>query len=112
VILAEARPVAYLVDVLPATVLRADILGQEFNGSVLDLLLRQGSLALDKSRTEITAVSASGDVARRFSIQRGDVLLRFEADLYTKEGLAIDHSLSFFLPGTFRFHVVRRVERP
>jgi GntR family transcriptional regulator len=112
VILADGRPVAYLVDVLPATILRADILGREFNGSVLDLLLRQGSLALDKSRTEITAVSASGEVARRFSIQRGDVLLRFEADLYTKEGLAIAHSLSFFLPGTFRFHVVRRVERP
>ncbi len=112
VIQAEGRPVAYLIDVLPATVLRADILAREFSGSVLDLLLRQGSLALDKSRTEITAVSASGEVARHFNIQRGDVLLRLEADLYTKEGQAIDHSLSYFLPGTFRFHVVRRVERP
>lgn len=111
VILAEGRPVAYLIDVLPANVLRADVLAREFSGSVLDLLLRQGAPALDKSRTEITAVSASGEVARRFNIQRGDVLLRLEAVLFTKEGRAIDHSLSYFLPGTFRFHVVRRVER-
>ncbi len=109
VILADGRPVAYLIDVLPAAILPPERLTQGFSGSVLDLLLRQGSPALDKSRTEITAVSASVEVSRRLNIQRGDVLLRLEANLYTKEGQAIDHSLSYFLPGTFRFHVVRRI---
>jgi GntR family transcriptional regulator len=42
-------------------------------------------------------------------IQRGDVLLYFIADLYTTSGAVIDHSYSYFLPGYFRFHVVRRV---
>ncbi len=63
------------------------------------------------SRTELTAVSAPGEIARSLKIQRGDVLLRMEAYLYTKDGTAIVHSLSYFLPGTFRFHVVRRVGR-
>jgi GntR family transcriptional regulator len=42
-------------------------------------------------------------------IQRGDVLLRFTAQLFTAEGQIIDFSHSYFLPGYFRFHVVRRV---
>ena len=42
-------------------------------------------------------------------IQRGDVLLRFVADLFSDSGQPIDHSISYFLPGYFRFHVVRRV---
>jgi GntR family transcriptional regulator len=111
VMLAEGRPVAFLIDVFPPGVLPDGDLGEGFTGSVLDLLLGRGQVVLDSSRTEITAVSAPGEIARSLSIQRGDVLLRMEAYLYAKEGQAIVHSLSYFLPGTFRFHVVRRVGR-
>ncbi len=48
-------------------------------------------------------------VARALGIQRGDVLLRFTADLYSTTGQIVDYSFSYFLPGYFRFHVVRRV---
>jgi GntR family transcriptional regulator len=109
VILAEGRPVAYLVDVLPVDTLSADDLGSEFSGSVLDLLLQKGEPALSASRTEVNAVTASPKVARAMGIQRGDVLLCFVADLYTTEGEVIDYSLSYFLPGYFRFHILRRV---
>ncbi|MBN1146676.1 MAG: GntR family transcriptional regulator [Anaerolineales bacterium] len=108
-ILAEGRPVAYLVDMLPADILPADDLGAEFSGSVLDLLLRKGEPPLSVSRTEVNAVTASPKVARAMGIQRGDVLLCFVADLYTSDGRVIDHSLSYFLPGYFRFHILRRV---
>jgi GntR family transcriptional regulator len=111
VMLAEGRPVAYLVDAFLPEVLPNGELEHGFTGSVLDLLLRRGRAALDSSRTELTAVSAPGEIARSLNIQRGDVLLRMEAYLYTKDGQAIVHSLSYFLPGTFRFHVVRRVGR-
>lgn len=111
VMLAEGRPVAFLIDVFPPEVLPNGELEHGFTGSVLDLLLRRDEVALDSSRTEITAVSAPGEIARSLSIQRGDVLLRMEAYLYAKEGQAIVHSLSYFLPGTFCFHVVRRVGR-
>ncbi len=111
VMLAETRPVAYLIDAFLPEVLPSGALEDGFTGSVLDLLLRRGQAALDLSRTELTAVSAPGEIARSLNIQRGDVLLRMEAYLYTKDGQAIVHSLSYFLPGTFRFHVVRRVGR-
>jgi GntR family transcriptional regulator len=111
VIEADGRPVAYLVDILPDGVVPGRALEAGFRGSVLDLLLKQGSPALGLSRSEITAVPASAEVARKLRVQRSDVLLRFEAFLYAEEGGVIDHSHSYFLPGTFRFHVVRRVGR-
>lgn len=110
VILADGRPVAYLVDVLARSRFPQDALEKGFTGSVLDFLLRESPVRLTLSRTEITAVSAPAEIARQFKIQRGDVLLQLEAYLYTEEGRAVDHSHSYFLPGIFRFHVVRRVE--
>lgn len=109
VMLAEGHPAAYLIDILPEEILSADELGENFNGSVLDVLLRRRSPALSSSRCEITAITASADVARAMAIQRGDVLLSFEAFLYALDGRVVDYSFSYFLPGYFRFHVVRRV---
>jgi GntR family transcriptional regulator len=109
VILAEDRPVAYLVDLLPEDILSAADLAAGFNGSVLDLLITRGEPAMGGSRTEICAVAATAEIARALEIQRGDVLLMFEADLTTSTGRTIDHSHSYFLPGYFRFHVNRKV---
>lgn len=106
---AKDRPVAYLVDILPIDVLTPEELETGFSGSVLDFLLERGEPALLTSRTEINAVTASSKVARALGIQRGDVLLCFIADLYSADGKVIDHSYSYFLPGYFRFHVVRKV---
>lgn len=112
VIHADQRAVAYLVDTLPADVLTPAELEQGFTGSVLDLLLKRGSPQLDTSKTEIRAVAALPEIARALEIQRGDVLLNFIAYLYTKSGQVVDYSFSYFLPGYFRFHVVRRVGTP
>ncbi len=109
VIQAEKRPVAFLIDVIPEDILSAEELGASFTGSVLDLLLRRGSPALVSSRCEINAVQAPSDVAKALRIQRGDVLLRFIAYLYSANGRVVDYSYSFFLPGYFNFHVIRRV---
>jgi GntR family transcriptional regulator len=109
VIHAENRPVAYLIDILPIDALPPEELDKGFTGSVLDLLIRKGSPSLANSRTEIQAIAAPQDVARALQIQRGDVLLQFEAFLYTVSGRVIDHSFSYFLPGYFHFHVVRSI---
>jgi GntR family transcriptional regulator len=109
VILAEGQPAAYLVDVLPEKVIQADELGTNFRGSVLDLLLIRQNPPLSSSRCEINAVTCSVEIARAMGIQRGDVLLCFEAYLYSNNGNVVDISFSYFLPGYFKFHVVRRV---
>ena len=112
VILGGGRPVAYLVDVVPEALLPAEVWADGFTGSVLDLLLRAGSVELEVSRTEISALSAPPDIARHLQLQRGDVLLRLEARLFARDGRAVDHSWSYFLPGSIHLHVVRRVGRP
>jgi len=112
VIHAENRPVAYLVDVLPKNALLERDLTSGFTGSVLDLMLKRGNPRLAKSFTDIQAVAASQEIARKLEIQRGDVLLKFVARLYGESGEVVDYSTSYFLPGYFHFHVVRRVESP
>ena len=109
VIIAEDRPAAFLIDVLPLDVLTSEDLEDGFTGSILDILLLRGTLSLHVSRTDINAVTASEEVARALGIQRGDALLCFCADLYTTSGEIVDHSYSYFLPGYFDFHVVRQV---
>lgn len=109
VIHAEGRPVAYLIDIVPREFLDPADLGESFSGSVLDIFLRRGSPRLSSSRCEINADTATHDVARSLGIQRRDVLLRLIAYLYSTDGRVVDYSYSYFLPGYFRFHVVRRV---
>jgi GntR family transcriptional regulator len=108
VICADGRPVAYLVDILLETVLQMEDLPADFRGSVLDTLLQRGDI-LTVSRADISATNAAADVAKALEIQRGDVLLQIIARLYSGDGHVLDYSTSYFIPGYFRFHVVRRV---
>jgi GntR family transcriptional regulator len=109
VIYTDSRPIAYLVDILPEDILAVDEVEYGFTGSVLDVLLQRGEPKLAQSRTEIRAVGATQEVARALQIQRDDVLLHFVAQLYSHEGRVVDYSFSYFLPGYFRFHVIRSV---
>lgn len=111
VIIAENRPVAYLEDVLPEDVLSPAELNERFSGSVLDLLISRGQPELVSSFTEIRAVPATPELARALEIQRGDTLLLFVARLYDASNRVVDYSHSYFLPGYFRFHVVRKVAK-
>lgn len=104
----ENRPVAYLVDILPDDVLKPEQLPANFKGSVLDFLLRRGD-SLTVSRAAISALGSPAEVAKALQIQRGDVLLEFVSKLYRSDGKILDYSMSYFIPGYFRFHVVRRV---
>lgn len=108
VIRAENRPVAYLVDILPEELFHSKDLPTDFHGSVLDHLIERGD-PLTTSRTEVSAIGASVEVAKPLEIQRGDVLLHFRARLFNAEAKPVDYSLSYFIPGYFNFHIVRRV---
>jgi GntR family transcriptional regulator len=108
VIREDGRPVAYLVDTLPEDYLKPSDLPVSFKGSVLDFLLERGD-PMTVSRAAISATGAVAEVARALQIQRGDVLLYFVSQLFTADGRVVDYSVSYFIPGYFRFHVVRRV---
>ncbi len=109
VISAESKPVAYLADVLPKRFLNQAELGSAFHGSVLDILLARGWPALSHSWTELLAEAADANLARALNVRRGEALMRLEAQLYAIDGQVVDYAISHFVPGCFRFHVVRRV---
>jgi GntR family transcriptional regulator len=109
VIMAEEKPAAFLIDVLPVDILTPEDIQEDFGGSVLDFLMSRNDPSPTSSRCEIRAVTASPEISRYLAIQRGDVLLCFEALLFSANGRILDYSFSYFLPGHFRFHVVRRV---
>ncbi len=105
---AETRPVAYLIDTLPEDVLKLSDLPEGFSGSVLDFMIERGD-DLRISRAAISATNATAEVAKALEIQRGDVLLQFVSQLYTADRRIVDHTVSYFIPGYFNFHVVRRI---
>ena len=104
----DGRPVAYLVDTLPETVLKAEDLSDTFGGSVLDFLMARSDPPRS-SRAAVSAIGATADVAKALEIQRGDVLLHFSALLFNASGTILVYSKTYFIPGYFNFHIVRRV---
>ena len=109
VIMTGKRPVAYLIDIVPLQYLRQQDLAASFNGSVLDLFLKRGQPALSHSRTDIVPIAADDDIARQLKVKAGDTLLKLEAQLFTRDSKVADYSSSYFVPGYFHFHVVRRI---
>lgn len=109
VIWVSDRPVAYLIDNVIPQLVNINELGEEFTGSVLDKIIRRNSPELSHSKTIVSATPASPVIAKKMQLQRDDVLLKLEAYLYTKEGTMIDYSESYFVPGFFRFHVIRSI---
>ena len=64
---------------------------------------------MSHSRTDIIPIAADADLARQLKVKEGDTLLKLEAQLFTRDGNVADYSLSYFVPGHFHFHVVRRI---
>jgi len=108
-ILVDAKPVAYLMDIVPVEYLRKGDLGEDFQGSILDMLLKRGRPTLSYSYTKLAAVVAETSLARLLEIQPHTPLMRLEARLFTQGDQVVDYSISHFVPGFFNFHVVRRV---
>jgi len=108
VISADGRPVAYLIDILPDNILKPGDMPESFTGSVLDFMLARGD-KLTTSRAAISATNATAEVAKALEIQRGDVLLQFTSQIYMQDGAVVDYTFSYFIPGYFNFHVVRRI---
>jgi len=109
VISIEEEPVADLRDVVPLATLEQDDLGEVFRGSMLDVFLERGTPVLTHSRTEILAGIANGEQAERLHIAAGTPVLRLVAQLFSYDERVVDYSVSTFVPGHFRFHVMRQV---
>jgi len=105
----DNKPVAWLVDVVPANYLNAEELTGGFNGSVLDVLMARKDLNPTTSRSTIDAVSAGKDLGRRLGVSEDTALLKFTGLLFGFDQKILDYSLSHFVPGLLQFSFTRRV---
>jgi GntR family transcriptional regulator len=104
----DGRSAAYLVDFVPAAILPPESLGESFNGSVLDLLVRRNGIRIHEALAEITAINADGLLAEHLEIDPGQAVLLLSETLFTEELTPIEFSRNYFLPDSFDFHILRR----
>jgi GntR family transcriptional regulator len=109
VVAVAGEPVAFLVDICPQEFLRIHDLGTDFHGSVFDIFLKSENIHLAYSRTEILAENASENISNLLKVPRETALIKLTAQLFTQEEQLVDYSLSYFIPGHFKFHVNRRI---
>jgi GntR family transcriptional regulator len=107
VICADGRPVAYMEDLVPASVLGPDALDGEFSGSVLDLLREQRARQLGQAVADIVALNVDPILAKRLAVEPGRAVLLLREVLFDAEGRALDCSRNYFVPEFFHFHLVR-----
>jgi len=106
---AAGRPVAYMVDVLPAAIVSTQDMQVGFQGSVLDYLLERSDLLLAHARADILPVCADEHQSTHLDVRPGTSLLLLRETLYANSGEIVSLSHNYFVPEFFKFHVVRRV---
>ena len=107
VITVEGNPVAYMLDVVPSSVLAPSEIDETFAGSVLDLLRQKRKPVLAQAVADIIALNAKPPLLEKLSVKRGQAILLLEEILLDEEGTIVGFSRNFFVPQFFRFHVVR-----
>jgi GntR family transcriptional regulator len=104
----NGAPVAYMCDVVPSSLLSPLDVGNAFEGSVLELLRKKPGLRIAQALANITAVSAGENLAHRLRVQPHKALLLLEERLFDAQGAVVGCSSNYFVPESFRFHIVRR----
>jgi len=106
--LVDGIPVAWMLDVLPAHLLSAEEVRLTFKGSVLEMLRRRGKPIIAYAHTNVLAVDADEDLARRLQVAEGHSLLFLEQVLYDEQSAPVAYERHYFVPGLVRFHVIRK----
>jgi GntR family transcriptional regulator len=112
VIAIKGKAVAYLIDIIPSTFLTQSEVKASIHGSVYDLLAQKKDIPLSYSRTDIMAVKADAELEKELKVTVGTALILLTAQLCTNNDQVVDYSYSYFVPGQFKFHVMRRLNRP
>jgi GntR family transcriptional regulator len=108
VIVVDRKSSAFMLDVVPASILAPADVDCSFNGSVLDLLKQKHDLSAAWAVADIVALDADALLAAKLGVPPGQALLLLEEMLYNGEATPLEFSRNYFVPDRFRFHVVRR----
>jgi GntR family transcriptional regulator len=112
VLLIEGEPTAWMVDVVPESVLGVDVVQGRFrpDAMLLDLLVSEG-VPVGCSQMFIGAVMAGpeNEVGRRLRVETPSAALSLIQTMYLTSGLPAQWSRDIFLPGKLDLHVLREL---
>jgi GntR family transcriptional regulator len=108
VIVADGHPVAYMADVVPATILTPEEIDGSFGGSVLDFLRDTRDVKIAQAIADIVSLDAPASVAEKLEVRAGEAVLLLAERLIDAEGNAVGCSQNYFVPKYIRFHIIRR----
>jgi GntR family transcriptional regulator len=111
VIAINGKAVAFLIDIIPESYLTQTEVKSSIHGSVYDLLAQKRDIALSYSRTDILAIKADEKLSKKLEVAKGTALIQLTAQLFANNEQVVDYSYSYFVPGQFKFHVMRRLGR-
>jgi GntR family transcriptional regulator len=107
--LAEQRPVAHMVDVVPQAIVGVVELRNGFRGSVLDFLLERGRPSLAYAHARLISMWAGAELGGELGVSARSALLLIQETLFSANNEPVGFSRNYFVPGFFGFHVIRRI---
>jgi len=105
----DGRPVAYMVDAVPADLVSEGEMRAGFTGSVLDFLVARGAPAPAYAHATIAVPQAGPTLAEKLRIRPDAPLILLSETLYSADHRPLGYSRNYFVPEHFSFHVVRRI---
>lgn len=102
--------VGWLVDYVIEGVLPFAAIIDEFDGSVLDVLLHHEEAQVEYSDCDIVPLTLDAELARRLAVRRGSAALFLNQLTRTRSGRIVNWSQAWLLPEHFRFFVRRRLQ--
>jgi GntR family transcriptional regulator len=100
--------VAWLIDYVPEATLAFDTVREQFDGSVLDVLMADARAAVDHADLEIRALGLEPDIAARLHVDPGAPALFMDEVVFDATGRAIERGIGWHLQEHRRFVLRRR----
>ena len=112
VLLIEGKPAAWMVDVVPKSVLDAEEIRERFrpDAMVLDLLVSEGvPVGFSQMFIEATMLGPDDPVGGKLRLKEPSAALLLTQTMYLADGRPVQWSRDTFLPGNLNLRVVREL---
>lgn len=100
--------VAFILDASPAKYVKVGDIQPVFTGSVLDYLKDKLGYYSMYAITNLLAVEATKDLARKLQVQAGSSLLLLEEFVYKDDNQLVNYSRRYYNTKLFHYYVVRK----
>lgn len=111
VFLADGDPVIYVVDVIPAGLVRAAYREEELHGPVYTFLEKRCEQRVEYNIARVLAVAADAGLADYLDVDEGAPLHYFEEVGYSADHAPLMYSQEYYRPTFFDFKVFRKMTR-